>query len=172
MHTLKWTLTFYIFTVVLKRTTYPNPYQCPSHRLCYSINMSLSLWSQQISVGVSRINYYDRSIALICCSRTRIVLLWLILSIYWLTHLACEHPLGFCFHNPAAQQSSACTCGTQAEVYIKAAFSQAWQHHFWHNSHHFWTSLTEGWLSSLSGKRLTSFMVLASRTGSSFRRNM
>lgn len=39
-------------------------------------------------------------------------------------------------------------------------------------SHHFCTSLTEGWLSSLSGKRLTSFMVLARRTGSSLRRNM
>lgn len=75
MHTPKLTLTFYIFTVVLKRTTYPNPNQSPSHRHCYSINMSLYLWSQQISVGVSGINSFDKTIALMCCSCTRIVLL-------------------------------------------------------------------------------------------------
>lgn len=39
-------------------------------------------------------------------------------------------------------------------------------------THHFCTSLTEGWLSRLSGSRVTSLMVLARRTGSSFRRNM
>lgn len=53
------------------------------------------------------------------------------------------------------------------------------QQHVWNDAvfppkptHHFCTSLTEGWLTSLSGSRLTSRMVLASRTGSSFRRNM
>lgn len=38
--------------------------------------------------------------------------------------------------------------------------------------YHFWTRRMDGWLSSLSGSRLTSRMVLARRTGSSLRRNM